>query len=81
MGMPFNQIFIKFAKRKIMDIHAEKLELVRLILDTDSPGILASVKRILFKADFWDNLSQSPKDEIIAGITEVNEGETIGYEQ
>lgn len=44
-----------------MDIQAEKLELVRLILDTDNPGILASVKRIFSdspKADFWDGLSQ-----------------------
>ena len=63
-----------------MDIRSEKLELVRLILDTDNPGILASVKRIFSKADFWDNLSQSQKDEIIAGIAEVNEGETVGYE-
>lgn len=63
-----------------MDIHAEKLELVRLILDTDNPGILASIKRIFSKADFWDNLSQFQKDEIIAGIAEVNEGEVVKYE-
>ncbi len=63
-----------------MDIQAEKPELVRLILDTDNPGILASIKRIFSKADFWDNLSLSQKDEIIAGIAEVNEGEVVGYE-
>ena len=63
-----------------MDIHAEKLELVRLILETENPGILASIKRIFSKSDFWDNLSQSQKDDIIAGIAEVNEGEVVKYE-
>lgn len=29
-----------------MNINAEKLELVRMILDTDNPTILSSVKRI-----------------------------------
>ncbi len=63
-----------------MDIQAEKLEIVRLILDTDNPGILASIKRIFYKADFWDNLTLSQKDEIIAGIADVNDGEVVGYE-
>ena len=29
-----------------MNIQAEKLELVRMILNTDNPGILSSIKRI-----------------------------------
>jgi len=67
-----------------MDIQAEKLELVRLILDTDNPGILASVKRIFSnspKADFWDGLSQYQKDEIREGIEEIEQGETVDFEE
>lgn len=67
-----------------MDIQAEKLELVRMILDTDNPGILASIKRIFKgakKVDFWDSLAQSKKDEIIKGIEEIDNGETVNYEE
>jgi hypothetical protein len=67
-----------------MDIQAEKLELVRLILDTDNPGILASVKRIFSdspQADFWDGLTQYQKDEIREGIEETERGGTVDFEE
>lgn len=67
-----------------MNIQAEKLELVRMILDTDNPGILSSIKRIFTsskKVDFWDSLPQTQKDEILIGIEEIENGETINYEE
>ncbi len=67
-----------------MNIQAEKLELVRLILDTDNPGILSSVKRIFSnskKSDFWNTLSQHQKDEILSGLDEIDAGQTIDYEE
>jgi hypothetical protein len=67
-----------------MNIQAEKLELVRMILDTDNPGILSSIKRIFTsskKVDFWDSLLQSQKDEILKGVDEIENGETIDYEE
>jgi hypothetical protein len=73
---------INLQKRKIMNIQAEKLELVRLILDTDNPGILSSIKRIFSntkKADFWDSLSQYQKDEILQGLEEIEHHETVDY--
>ena len=66
-----------------MDIQAEKLELVRMILDTENPSILSSIKRIFAsskKVDFWDSLPQSQKKEILKGIEEVENGETVDYE-
>lgn len=66
-----------------MNIQAEKLELVRMILDTDNPGILSSIKRIFTssgKVDFWDSLPQSQKDEIFKGLEEIECGETVDYE-
>jgi Ca2+-binding EF-hand superfamily protein len=66
-----------------MNIQAEKLELVRKILDTDNPGILSSIKQIFTsskKVDFWDSLPQSQKEEILKGIEEVENGETVDYE-
>ena len=70
-------------KSKIMNLQAEKLELVRLILDTDNPGILASIKRVFSDVksmDFGDTLSQTQKEEILKGIEEIENGETIDYE-
>lgn len=67
-----------------MNIQAEKLELVRLILDTDNPSILASIKSIFSKSkdtDFWDTLPQEQKEEIMEGITEIEKGETVNYEE
>ena len=66
-----------------MNIHAEKLELMRLILDTENPGILESIK-MLFKReaknDFWDILPQLQKEEILHGIKEIDNGEIVDYE-
>jgi len=67
-----------------MNIQAEKLELVRKILDTDNPNILSSIKQIFTsskKVDFWDSLPQSQKEEILKGIEEVGNGETVDYEE
>jgi len=67
-----------------MNIQAKKLELVRLILDTDNPGILESIKRIFSKSkdkDFWDSIPQEQKDEIMEGIKEIENGETVSYEE
>ena len=66
-----------------MNIQAEKLELVRMILDTDNPGILSSIKRIFArsaKVDFWDTLTKSQQEEILKGIEEIENGETFDYE-
>ncbi|NOU18019.1 MAG: hypothetical protein HOO91_10745 [Bacteroidales bacterium] len=55
-----------------------------MILDTDNPRILASIKRLFTtskKVDFLDSLSKSQKEEILKGIGEVENGETVDYEE
>lgn len=67
-----------------MNIQAKKLELVRMILDTDNPSILSSISRIFTisrKIDFWDEIPLSQKEEILKGIEEIDNGETIDYEE
>ena len=67
-----------------MNIQAEKLELVRMIIDTDNPNILSSIKRIFTnskKVDFWDSLPQSQKDDTLMGIEEIENEETSDYEE
>ncbi len=77
------EYYLNLQKRQSMNIQAEKLELVRMILDTDNPRILSLVRRIFTSAksvDFWDSLSQLEKEEIFKGIDEIENGETVNYE-
>ena len=66
-----------------MNIHAEKLEIMRMILETDNPGILESIKNIFKKethSDFWETLTENQKNEIKEGIIEADNGEILDYE-
>jgi hypothetical protein len=65
-----------------MNIQAEKLELVRLILDTNNPNILNSIRGLFTKSktiDFWETLSSEQKNDIQEGIDEIENGETVDY--
>ena len=66
-----------------MNIQAAKLEIMRLILETDNPEIINSIKKVFKKQiekDIWETIPQSQKEDILAGIQEVEDGETIDYE-
>lgn len=66
-----------------MNVQTEKIELIKLILDTENPGILNSIRKVLTKhaqKDFWQTLSQAQQDEILKGIEEIESGETEDYE-
>jgi hypothetical protein len=66
-----------------MNIQAEKIEIMKMILDTDNPSVLESVKNIFKKittADFWDTLPQVQREDILQGIKDIENGEIIDYE-
>ena len=66
-----------------MNIQAEKIELMKMILETDNPSILNSIKKMLkreSKKDFWDTLPQSQREEIMKGIEEIENGEIVDYD-
>ncbi|MDP2891340.1 MAG: hypothetical protein Q8P34_20540 [Bacteroidota bacterium] len=66
-----------------MDIQAEKLEIMKMLLETDNPGILNSIRKIFekeLKVDFWENISTDQKDDILKGIEEIENGEFVDYE-
>ncbi len=66
-----------------MNIQAEKLEIMKLILETNNPSILESIKRLFNRsktADFWETLPQDQKDDIMQGIDEIKNGEIVDYE-
>ena len=54
-----------------MNIQAEKIEIMKLILETNNPKIIYSIKKLFkreVKVDFWDTLQQAQKDDILRGI-------------
>ena len=66
-----------------MNIQAEKLEVMKLILETDNPGILESIKKLFRKetsVDFWETISSEQKEDILQGINEIERGEVVDYE-
>lgn len=66
-----------------MNIQAEKLEIMKMILETDNPNILESIKRLFTREsskDFWTELPQEQKDEILIGLQEIDNGDTVNYD-
>jgi hypothetical protein len=69
---------------KTMNIQAEKLELIRMLLNTKKPSVLASIRRIFEKeesVDFWNTLSEEEKKDIRQGIEELDKGEKYPYNE
>ncbi len=66
-----------------MNIQAQKISLAKLILETDNPKILESVRNVFSKAktqDFWESLSEAEKQEIDKGLAEIVKEEIVSYE-
>ena len=66
-----------------MNIHLEKIELTKLLLNTENPSIIQSIKDIFKKtktSDFWDTLSFEQQKEIKDASLEIENGKTIDYE-
>ena len=67
----------------MMNIQAEKIELVKMLLDTENPRIIESIKKIFKKektSDFWDNLSIEQRNEIERASLEIENGEVTDYD-
>ena len=66
-----------------MNIQAEKIELIKLLAETNSPKIIESIKKIFKKehsTDFWDELSSEQQEEILQGTSEIDQGKVTDYE-
>lgn len=64
-----------------MDIQAEKLEIMKLLLEVNSPEILSEVKAVFKnkRYDFYDDLPLSVKDSIEAGLKDIEEGKIYNH--
>ena len=66
-----------------MDIQAEKIELAKLILNTNDIGIINQIKSLFKDKDenWWDELPASVKQGINESIEQANRGEFISYDE
>ena len=62
-----------------MDIQSEKLELIKLLLETDDTAIIEAVKNIFKseKKEVWKQLSPEQQEEIDSEILEANRGDQL----
>lgn len=66
-----------------MNIQAEKIELLKMLLETENPKIIESIKKIFKKeeaSDFWDDLSVEQHKEIEKASLEIKNGEVTDYD-
>lgn len=65
-----------------MNIQSVKLELFKMIINTNNPSVLEKVMSIFRneKQDFWSNLSKEEQTDILAGIDELDNGDHCPYE-
>jgi hypothetical protein len=64
-----------------MNIQAEKLEIMKMILDTENPSLLQKIKSLFIKEkDFWNTLSDPEKEDIRQGMADLEKGEVYPYE-
>lgn len=65
-----------------MDIQLEKLELIKMLADTEDPAIIKSIRKILKKEkkDWWDDLTEEQKEEIKFGEKQIENGEYSDFE-
>lgn len=68
-----------------MNILEEKIKLAQLILSSNNPESIRSIKEIFEKEkqtiDFWDELTPEQQQEIKEGTKEIAGGKTTDYEE
>ncbi len=65
-----------------MDIQLEKINLIKLIENTDDLSVIENIKNFFKteKKDWWDELSEVQKFEIEESDREIDRGEYVLYE-
>ena len=66
-----------------MNIQAEKIEIIKMLVSTNNPKIILSIKQIFIKeksSDFWDELTPAQQNEIREASLEIEQGKSSDYE-
>ncbi len=66
-----------------MDLQSEKIELIKLLINTTDPKLIESVKNIFNESsniDFWEELNEAQKKNIEKGLSEIESGKVVSYD-
>jgi hypothetical protein len=80
MSLPLN-----YLKPTTMNLQAEKLELMRLILETEIESVVKAIKEMLVGTQtddaVWRSLPETHREEILEGLKEVEQGMVVDYQK
>ena len=64
-----------------MDLQAEKLNILQTIMTTKDEGLILDIKAFLYgrKADWFDELSIEQQKDVLEGLTQADNGETLPH--
>ena len=66
-----------------MNIQLEKLELIKLLAETNDESIIASIKNIFNskKIDWWENLTEDQQNIISESLDEYEKGNFSSFDE
>ena len=66
-----------------MDIQFEKIQLMKLLLETEDVSIIESIKQVFqrSKKDWWDELSEEQQQVLNASMEEYENGEYTSFDE
>ena len=64
-----------------MDLQAEKLSILQKIMNSNDEGLIMDVKAFLSdrKKDWFDELNEEQQGDVVEGLRQANNGETIPH--
>lgn len=65
-----------------MDIQFEKLEIIKLLMETENPSVIQSIKKVFQKEqkDWYDELPNYVKEGIAEGLEDLKQGKVVSYD-
>ncbi len=65
-----------------MDIRLEKLELMKLLMETENPSVLQAIRKIFQKEekDWWDDLTEEQQNILNESMEEYERGEFSSFD-
>lgn len=66
-----------------MDIHATKIELMRIILGIENPSVIERIRAMIKNetSDFWDELTLEQQKDIEKAIEELDAGKGMEWNE
>ncbi|MCU4188090.1 hypothetical protein M9Q43_02785 [Flavobacterium sp. HXWNR29] len=65
-----------------MDIRLEKLELMRMLMETENPSVLQAIRKIFQKEekDWWDDLTEEQQNILNESMEQYEKGEFSSFD-